>query len=215
MEYDVRGGVVALDAETGSKAWTFWTAAGDPSKPFESKTMEAVAKTWDGESWKLGGANVWDTITYDAATNLLLIGTSTTGEPVGDFADIKSSGSRLFANCIVAVNASTGAYVWHYQTATPPSGAEEFHILVNISFAPTLTISLLDPSAVLICAPITFVAEGLRLFLKLLACVYDHHPAVMRDRRLLTLNEETIKADARRYRERIIRSLGTKSSPAN
>jgi len=130
MEYDVRGGVVALDAETGRKAWTFWTAAGDPSKPFESKTMEAAAKTWDGESWKLGGANVWDTITYDAATNLLLIGTSTTGEPVGDFADIKSSGSRLFANCIVAVNASTGEYVWHYQTATPPSGAEEFHILV-------------------------------------------------------------------------------------
>src|SRR5438105_8728830 len=38
---------------------------------------------------------------------------------------------------------------------------------------------------------------------------------VMRDRRLLTLNEETIKADARRYRERIIRSLGTKSSPEN
>jgi 5-methylthioadenosine/S-adenosylhomocysteine deaminase len=32
---------------------------------------------------------------------------------------------------------------------------------------------------------------------------------IMRDRRLLTLNEETIKADARRFRERIIRSLGT------
>src|SRR5713226_9795480 len=31
---------------------------------------------------------------------------------------------------------------------------------------------------------------------------------VMRDRQLLTLNEETIKADARRYRERIILSLG-------
>jgi 5-methylthioadenosine/S-adenosylhomocysteine deaminase len=38
---------------------------------------------------------------------------------------------------------------------------------------------------------------------------------VMRDRRLLTLNEETIKADARSYRERIIRSLGPKSSPEN
>jgi 5-methylthioadenosine/S-adenosylhomocysteine deaminase len=36
---------------------------------------------------------------------------------------------------------------------------------------------------------------------------------VMRDRRLLTLNEETIKADARRYRERIIRSLGAKTLP--
>jgi 5-methylthioadenosine/S-adenosylhomocysteine deaminase len=36
---------------------------------------------------------------------------------------------------------------------------------------------------------------------------------VMRDRRLLTLNEETIKVDARRYRERIIRSLGAKTVP--
>ena len=36
---------------------------------------------------------------------------------------------------------------------------------------------------------------------------------IMRDRRLLTLNEETIKADARRYRERIIRSLGAKTVP--
>jgi 5-methylthioadenosine/S-adenosylhomocysteine deaminase len=38
---------------------------------------------------------------------------------------------------------------------------------------------------------------------------------VMRDRRLLTLNEETIKADARRYRERIIQSLGKKTGPDN
>src|SRR5438128_1057032 len=36
---------------------------------------------------------------------------------------------------------------------------------------------------------------------------------VMRDRRLLTLNEGTIKADARRYRERIVRSVGVKTLP--
>ena len=36
---------------------------------------------------------------------------------------------------------------------------------------------------------------------------------IMRDRRLLTLNEEAIKADARRFRERIIRSLGAKTVP--
>src|SRR5712691_22021 len=36
---------------------------------------------------------------------------------------------------------------------------------------------------------------------------------VMRARHLLTLNEETIKADARRYRERIVRSLGAKTVP--
>jgi quinohemoprotein ethanol dehydrogenase len=130
MEYDVRGGVVAVDAETGKKAWTFWTTPGDPAKPYESKTLEAAAKTWNGESWKLGGANVWTAMTYDAVTNLLLFGTSTTGEAVGDLTGTKSSGSRLFANSIVAVNASTGQYVWHYQTATPPSGAEEFHILL-------------------------------------------------------------------------------------
>jgi 5-methylthioadenosine/S-adenosylhomocysteine deaminase len=36
---------------------------------------------------------------------------------------------------------------------------------------------------------------------------------IMRDRRLLTLNEETIKADARRYRQRIIESLGARTVP--
>ncbi|HYV25064.1 MAG TPA: amidohydrolase family protein, partial [Pyrinomonadaceae bacterium] len=36
---------------------------------------------------------------------------------------------------------------------------------------------------------------------------------VMRDRRLLTLNEETIKADARRYRERVVQSVGIKTLP--
>jgi 5-methylthioadenosine/S-adenosylhomocysteine deaminase len=36
---------------------------------------------------------------------------------------------------------------------------------------------------------------------------------VMRDRRLLTLNEEAIKADARRYREKIVQSVGLKTLP--
>ena len=36
---------------------------------------------------------------------------------------------------------------------------------------------------------------------------------VMRDRRLLTLNEGAIKADARRYRERIVQSVGVKTLP--
>jgi 5-methylthioadenosine/S-adenosylhomocysteine deaminase len=36
---------------------------------------------------------------------------------------------------------------------------------------------------------------------------------VMRDRRLLTLNEATIKADARRYREKIVQSIGVKTLP--
>src|SRR5579864_2459838 len=135
MEYDVRGGLVALEAETGKKAWTFWTAPGDPSKPYESKTVEEIAKTWKGDSWQLAGANVWTAMTYDPVTNLLFLSTSTAGEASGDFSNIKPSGNLLFANCIVAVNASTGQYVWHYQTAYPPDGAEDFHILVaNLAF---------------------------------------------------------------------------------
>lgn len=130
MEYDVRGGVVALDAQTGKKTWTFWAAPGDPAKPYETKTLAAIAKTWKGQSWQLAGANVWTALTYDAATNLLFISTSTAGEAAGDFSSIKPSGNLLFANSIVAVNATTGEYVWHYQTAYPPDGAEDFHVLV-------------------------------------------------------------------------------------
>jgi len=85
MEYDVRGGVVAVDAETGKKAWTFWTAPGDPSKPYETKTNAAIAKTWKGDSWQLAGANAWTALTYDPVTNLLFISTSTAGEAAGDF----------------------------------------------------------------------------------------------------------------------------------
>jgi 5-methylthioadenosine/S-adenosylhomocysteine deaminase len=36
---------------------------------------------------------------------------------------------------------------------------------------------------------------------------------VMRNRRLLTLNEEVVKTDARALRERIIKSLGTANAP--
>jgi quinohemoprotein ethanol dehydrogenase len=130
MEYDVRGGVVALDAETGKKDWTFWTAPGNPAKPYESKTLEQAAKTWGGESWELAGANVWTAMTYDQVTNLLFISTSTAGEAAGDFSTIEPSGNMLFANCIIAVNATTGQYVWHYQTAYPPDDAEDFHVVV-------------------------------------------------------------------------------------
>ncbi len=130
MEYDVRGGVVAVDAESGKKAWTFWTAPGDPSKPYESKTVQEIAKTWKGDSWRLAGGDVWTAMTYDPVTNLLYVSTSSAGEAAGDFSNIKPSGNLLFANSIIAVNASTGQYVWHYQTSYPPSGAENFHILV-------------------------------------------------------------------------------------
>ena len=58
---DVRGSLVAFDAETGKEAWRFWTVPGDPAKGFESKALEMAAKTWTGKKWwRVGGGAVWD-----------------------------------------------------------------------------------------------------------------------------------------------------------
>ena len=55
-EYGVRGYISAFDAETGKLAWRFYTVPGDPSKGFESKAMEAAAKTWSGNGGKWAAA---------------------------------------------------------------------------------------------------------------------------------------------------------------
>ena len=120
-EYFTRGYLAAFDAETGTELWRFYTVPGDPAKPFEGKHLEAAAKTWSGEWWKLGGGGtVWDSITYDATTNLIYFGTAnaepwnpahrntgTTSEPNG--------GDSLYTASIVAVRPDTGEYVWHFQ----------------------------------------------------------------------------------------------------
>jgi quinohemoprotein ethanol dehydrogenase len=127
----VRGSVAAFDANTGKLAWRFWNVPGDPSKGFESKALEKAAKTWSGDQWwMVGGGDVWDPITYDAATGLLIYGTAgaTPDNFFGDRANLKVSGDRLYAGCIVAVNADTGEYVWHYQTSIH---TENFHVLVT------------------------------------------------------------------------------------
>jgi quinohemoprotein ethanol dehydrogenase len=127
----VRGSLVAFDAETGKLAWRFWNVPGDPSKPFENKALEMAAKTWSGDHWwEVGGGDVWDSITYDPATKYVIYGTAgaTPEELYGDRANMKVSGSRLFAGCIVAVKADTGEYVWHYQTSIR---TENFHVLIT------------------------------------------------------------------------------------
>jgi quinohemoprotein ethanol dehydrogenase len=126
----VRGSVVAFDANTGKLAWRFWNVPGDPSKGFDNKVLAMAAKTWAGENWwMVGGGDVWDPITYDSSTGLLIYGTAgaTPDNYFGDRADLKVSGDRLFAGCIVAVRADTGEYVWHYQTSIH---TENFHVVV-------------------------------------------------------------------------------------
>src|SRR6266481_1649055 len=117
-EYGIRGYISAYDAETGNLAWRFYTVPGDPSKPFENKAMAMAAKTWSGEWWKHGGGGtVWDAISYDPDLNLVYFGVGNGIEWARSYRSA-NKGDNLFLSSIVALNADTGAYVWHYQ-ATP------------------------------------------------------------------------------------------------
>ena len=116
-----RGYVDAYDIGTGKHLWRFYTIPGDPAQPFESPAMEMASKTWGKEYWKhSGGGSPWEGITYDATTNLVYIGTDGPA-PFAPTTRESDGGDELFTNAIVAVNADTGAYVWHYST-TPGDG---------------------------------------------------------------------------------------------
>ncbi|MEA2862549.1 MAG: quinohemoprotein ethanol dehydrogenase [Bradyrhizobium sp.] len=116
-EYGARGYVTAYDAETGHQAWRWFTVPGDPSKPFEDDSMAAAAKTWDasGKYWINGGGGTpWDTITFDPDLNLIYIGTGN-GSPWNRNVRSPAGGDNLYLASLVALNADTGKYVWHYQ----------------------------------------------------------------------------------------------------
>lgn len=118
-EYKARGYLAAYDAETGDEVWKFHTVPGNPADGFDREgvnkgAMEAAAKTWAGEWWKLGGGGtVWDSITYDPQLNLVYFGTGN-AEPWNPAAAGRS-GDSLYTSSVVAVNADTGAYAWHFQ----------------------------------------------------------------------------------------------------
>lgn len=115
-EYGVRGYVSAYDAETGKLKWRFYTVPGDPSKGFENDALKMAAKTWTGEWWKFGGGgSPWDAMAYDPETNLLYFGTGN-GLPWDEKARSPKGGDNLFLSSILAVDADTGQYKWHFQT---------------------------------------------------------------------------------------------------
>jgi alcohol dehydrogenase (cytochrome c)/quinohemoprotein ethanol dehydrogenase len=124
-EFYTRGFLAALDAETGKELWRFWTVPGDPAKgpdhAVSDDVMPMAAKTWSGEWWKAGGGGtIWDGIVYDPETNSVVFGT---GNGIPWPANLRSpgGGDNLFIASIVALDARTGKYKWHYQT-TPREG---------------------------------------------------------------------------------------------
>jgi hypothetical protein len=130
-EYGVRGFFDAYDAETGKRAWRFYTVPGDPSKPFEQPVLAEWAKTWSGEWWKIGGGGpVWGGIAYDPDSDILYVGT---GQPGPWTSMHRGKGDNLCTDCIIAVRGATGQYIWHYQTT--PGDDWDYDSIADIMLA--------------------------------------------------------------------------------
>jgi quinohemoprotein ethanol dehydrogenase len=144
-----RGYASAYDAETGKFLWRFYVVPGDPAKGFENKAMEMAAKTWHGEWWKWGGGGEpWNAFTYDAETRTLLIGTGN-GYPWNQKIRSPGGGDNLFLCSVVAVDADTGEYKWHYQIN--PGESWDFNATMDMELA-DLTIGG-KPRKVVLTAP--------------------------------------------------------------
>jgi len=129
----VRGYVTAYDQASGKRAWRFWTVPGDPAKGFENEAMAMAAKTWKGEWWKFGGgATVWNAMAYDPKYNRLYIGTGN-GAPWNQKIRSPGGGDNLFVCSIVALDAETGKYLWHYQVN--PGESWDFNADMDIELA--------------------------------------------------------------------------------
>jgi len=102
-EYGVRGFIDAYDAATGKRRWRFYTVPG-PGEPGN--------ETWEGDSWKVGGAPAWNTGTYDVVTNQIFW---PTGNPAPSNRGEGRAGDNLYSNTLLALNTDTGKLNWYFQ----------------------------------------------------------------------------------------------------
>ncbi|MEO6329268.1 MAG: PQQ-binding-like beta-propeller repeat protein [Ginsengibacter sp.] len=100
------GHIRAYDVRTGKQRWIFHTIP---------QPGEYGYDTWeDKEAWQhLGAANNWAGMSLDEERGIVFVPTGTVAD---DFYGGKRLGSTLFGNCLIALNASTGKRIWHFQT---------------------------------------------------------------------------------------------------
>jgi alcohol dehydrogenase (cytochrome c) len=104
-EMGVRGRLKAYDAKTGKLRWVFYTvpAPGEPG-----------SETWpkDSDAWQRGGGAVWQTPAVDPQLGLLYF---TAGNPGPDLHGSVRAGDNLYTDSLIAIEARTGKYRWHFQ----------------------------------------------------------------------------------------------------
>ena len=100
-----RSWIGGFDVKTGALAWRTFTipAPGEPG-----------SETWkdNHNAWRIGGAGVWQTASYDPATNLLYYGT---GDAFPTFDPEFRPGDNLYTASTLALDADTGKIVWYFQ----------------------------------------------------------------------------------------------------
>ena len=112
----IRGYVTAYDTATGEQRWRTWIVPGNPAEGFESEALKMAAGTWRGDWWiHGGGGTVWNAMTYDPEFNRVYLGTGN-GAPWNQEVRSPGGGDNLFLCSVLALDADTGEYVWHYQT---------------------------------------------------------------------------------------------------
>tara|TARA_A100001391_G_scaffold78331_1_gene50582 strand:- start:42751 stop:44823 length:2073 start_codon:yes stop_codon:yes gene_type:complete len=135
-EFGARGFVTAYHADSGEQAWRFYTVPGEPGVPDNAASdsaMDMAADTWAGEWWKYGGGGTaWDAIEYDPELGLVYIGVGN-GSPWNHQMRSDGKGDNLFLSSIVAVDAKTGEYRWHFQTT--PAESWDYTATQNIILA--------------------------------------------------------------------------------
>jgi alcohol dehydrogenase (cytochrome c) len=102
-DFGVRGFISAFDAKDGRERWRFYTIPG-PGEPGND--------TWAGDSWRTGGAGVWNSGAYDPEANLVYFGT---GNPAPGWDGRTRRGDNLYSDSVVALDADTGTLRWYYQ----------------------------------------------------------------------------------------------------
>jgi quinoprotein glucose dehydrogenase len=98
------GDVRAWDMRTGKLAWTFHSIP---------QAGEKYINTWAGDSWKnRSGVNVWGFLTVDEKRGIVYM---PFGAPSVDQYGGDRAGDNLFSSSLVAADANTGKYLWHFQ----------------------------------------------------------------------------------------------------
>lgn len=99
------GDIRAWDVRTGKLVWTFHTIP-HPGEP--------GTETWPADAWaKAGGVNAWPGMVMDEKRGILFAGL---GSASDDFYGGERPGNNLYSDSVIALDATTGKLLWHYQT---------------------------------------------------------------------------------------------------